>query len=197
MNLSLNNCEVFVFLVNMYRKHLKPTIDFIISGHLLVLLLPILMVLYLVGLFLFARKPIFLQTRTGLLGKHFTIIKFRTLQHDRVTSYGNFLRKYSLDELPQLFNVVKGEMSLVGPRPLLPEYLEHYTPFEKQRLRVKPGITGWAQVNGRNSLDWAQKFKYDIYYVDNLSFVFDLKILWFTFRQLLHGKHTKPVQKAF
>ncbi len=135
---------------------------------------------------------LFRQTRAGLHGKPFAIYKFRTMSEERdaegnllpdekrITRFGLFLREHSLDELPEFFNVLKGEMSLVGPRPLLMEYLERYTPEQARRHEVKPGITGWAQVNGRNALSWEEKFKLDVWYVDNWSIWLDLRILWLT-----------------
>lgn len=138
-------------------------------------------------------SPIFFtQTRPGKDGKSFTFYKFRTMidqkdeegnllpDKDRLTSFGSFLRKTSLDELPSLFNVITGDMSLVGPRPLLVQYLPLYNDFQKRRHEVKPGITGWAQVNGRNALSWPKKFELDVWYVDNKSFWLDLKILFLT-----------------
>jgi lipopolysaccharide/colanic/teichoic acid biosynthesis glycosyltransferase len=138
-------------------------------------------------------KPVlFRQKRPGLHGRPFIIYKFRTMTdardregnllpaEDRCPPFGRFLRSTSLDELPELWNVVKGEMSIVGPRPLLMEYLEHYSPEQARRHDVLPGITGWAQVNGRNAISWEDKFKMDVWYVDNHSLWFDLKILWLT-----------------
>ena len=146
-----------------------------------------------IGLF-FANdgKPFFFQLRPGKNGKIFKIIKFKTMTDkkdengnllpdaDRLTKIGSFVRKTSLDEIPQLLNVIKGDMSLVGPRPLLPKYLELYNDFQRRRNEVKPGITGWAQVNGRNSISWEKKFEYDVWYVDNVSFLLDIKILIMT-----------------
>jgi lipopolysaccharide/colanic/teichoic acid biosynthesis glycosyltransferase len=142
--------------------------------------------------------PIFFrQTRPGLKGQPFTIFKFRTMRHaqsgelaiekdaQRMTPVGTFLRKCSLDELPELWNVLRGEMSLVGPRPLLMDYLERYTPQQARRMEVRPGITGWAQVHGRNALLWEEKFKLDLWYVDNRSFWLDLKILCMTVVQVV------------
>lgn len=138
------------------------------------------------------RPVLFKQQRPGLHGKIFSINKFRTMTNakdeqgnllpndQRITKLGQFLRKLSLDELPQLFNVLKGDLSLVGPRPLLVEYLDLYTPEQARRHDVKPGITGWAQVNGRNAITWEEKFKHDVWYVDNQSFWLDLKILLMT-----------------
>ena len=145
--------------------------------------------------------PIFFrQARPGLKGQPFTIFKFRTMRHaqagelaiekdaQRMTLVGTFLRKCSLDELPELWNVLRGEMSLVGPRPLLMDYLERYTPQQARRMEVRPGITGWAQVNGRNALTWDEKFKLDVWYVDQRSFSLDIKIIWMTFWQVVARK---------
>ena len=140
---------------------------------------------------------LFRQVRPGLLGQPFTIIKFRTMTDERdkdgnllpdgkrLTSLGRFLRKTSMDELPELFNVIKGDMSIVGPRPLLMRYLYRYSQEQARRHEVKPGITGWAQVNGRNDITWEQKFKFDVWYVDNHSFTLDLKILGMTIWKIL------------
>lgn len=140
---------------------------------------------------------LFRQVRPGLHGKPFVMYKFRTMTEERdaegrllpdekrLTPFGRFLREYSLDELPEFFNVLRGEMSLVGPRPLLIEYLDRYTPEQARRHEVKPGITGWAQVNGRNGLSWEEKFKLDVWYVDNWSVGLDLKILWLTLVKVL------------
>ena len=143
------------------------------------------------------RPVLFRQERPGLNGKPYTIYKFRTMTDardaagnllpdgQRLPRFGRILRAASLDELPELWNVVNGDMSLVGPRPLLMEYLERYTPEQARRHEVKPGITGWAQVNGRNALSWEEKFKLDVWYVDNMSFWLDLKILWMTVVKVL------------
>lgn len=138
---------------------------------------------------------IFRQTRPGMAGELFTLYKFRTMDlessardHDRLTSTGAFLRRTSLDELPELVNVVAGDMSLVGPRPLLPQYLGRYSARQARRHEVRPGITGWAQVNGRNAITWEQKFDLDVWYVDNRSMALDLKILWMTLSQVLKGE---------
>lgn len=137
------------------------------------------------------RPVLFAQDRAGLMGKPFTLYKFRTMREgagsdaERLTRFGRFLRATSLDELPELWNVLKGEMSLVGPRPLPVRYLPRYTPEENRRHEVLPGITGWAQVHGRNALDWEAKFRYDVDYVDNRSFGLDLRILAMTFLQVI------------
>lgn len=142
-------------------------------------------------------KTFFFQLRPGKDGKIFKIVKFKTMNDKkdelgnllpdvvRLTKIGNFVRKTSLDELPQLINVLKGEMSLIGPRPLLPEYLSLYSKIQNRRHEVKPGITGWAQVNGRNAIGWNQKLNYDVWYVDNLSFLLDLKIIFLTIKKVL------------
>ena len=176
----------------MYKNFIKPVIDFVLALVGFLFLSPIF-VLVTIGLF-FANdgKPFFFQLRPGKDGKIFKIIKFKTMTDkkdengnllpdaDRLTKIGSFVRKTSLDEIPQLLNVIKGDMSLVGPRPLLPKYLELYNDFQRRRNEVKPGITGWAQVNGRNSISWEKKFEYDVWYVDNVSFLLDIKILIMT-----------------
>jgi lipopolysaccharide/colanic/teichoic acid biosynthesis glycosyltransferase len=150
-----------------------------------------------IGLFLANQgKPFFIQKRPGLHGRIFKIIKFKTMNDkkdaagtllpdaQRLTAIGIFVRKTSLDELPQLLNVIKGDMSIVGPRPLLPEYLPLYTAEQAMRHNVKPGITGWAQVNGRNAISWEQKFEYDVWYVNNISFILDFKIFFLTIKKV-------------
>lgn len=151
---------------------------------------------------------LFKQLRPGLRGKPFYIYKFRTMKNgppivgnfltdvDRLTSLGSWLRRTSLDELPQLFNVLKGELSLVGPRPLLMEYLSRYSPEQKRRHDVKPGITGWAQVNGRNAISWDEKFRYDVWYVDNRSFGLDIKILCLTLLKVLKREGINQAEQA-
>ena len=173
----------------MYNFFFKSAIDFSIASLGIVILSP-LFFLITVGLFIAnTGKPFFIQVRPGKNGKLFKIIKFRTMNDKRdmegkllpdslrLTEIGKFVRKTSLDEIPQLLNVLKGDMSLIGPRPLLPEYLSLYNDFQKRRHEVKPGITGWAQINGRNAISWQQKFDYDVWYVDNISFKGDVKIL--------------------
>ena len=176
----------------MYKNFIKPAIDFVLALVGFLFLSPVF-VLVTIGLF-FANdgKPFFFQLRPGKNGKIFKIIKFKTMTDkkeengnllpdaDRLTKIGSFVHKTSLDEIPQLLNVIKGDMSLVGPRPLLPKYLELYNDFQRRRNEVKPGITGWAQVNGRNSISWEKKFEYDVWYVDNVSFLLDIKILILT-----------------
>lgn len=176
---------------------LKRVLDLIGAGLTIVLLSPLIaIVAYLVRRNL--GSPIFFtQMRPGLGGKPFVMYKFRTMSDardsegkllpddQRLTRFGKFLRSTSLDELPELWNVIKGEMSLVGPRPLLMKYLELYTPEQARRHEVKPGITGWAQVNGRNALTWEEKFKLDVWYVDNWNLALDLKIIWLTLLKVL------------
>ena len=176
----------------MYKNFIKPAIDFVLALVGFLFLSPVF-VLVAIGLF-FSNdgKPFFFQLRPGKDGKIFKIIKFKTMTDkkdekgnllpdaDRLTKIGSFVRKTSLDEIPQLLNVIKGDMALVGPRPLLPQYLELYNDFQRRRNEVKPGITGWAQVNGRNSISWEKKFEYDVWYVDNVSFLLDVKILIMT-----------------
>ena len=180
----------------MYRKKLKPTGDFIIALTLLIALLPLMGVIAAI-ITINTRPSIFSQKRQKF-EEIFCMYKFKTMKDlvpqsetiddkIRLTSLGLFLRKYSLDELPELLNILKGEMSLVGPRPLLPEYLQEYTSEQKRRHDVKPGLTGWAQVNGRNEIDWAKKFEYDIFYVKNISLVLDFKILIKTIKVLLQS----------
>lgn len=163
----------------------------------LIIILPVFIVV-LIGLTIAnSGKPFFFQDRPGKNGRIFQIIKFRTMNEkrgadgallpdsERLTKIGSFVRKTSLDEIPQLFNVLKGDMSLIGPRPLLVQYLPLYNDHQARRHEVRPGITGWAQVNGRNAISWRQKFDYDVWYVDNLSFWLDLKILYLTVLKVL------------
>lgn len=175
---------------------IKRLIDFTISFLALFFMLPLLLLLALLIRINIGSPVFFLQRRSGLLGKPFTIIKFRsmtnaseddgTLSHDakRLTSFGIFLRAYSLDELPELLNVLKGDMSLVGPRPLLLEYLPLYSAEQNRRHNARPGITGWAQVNGRNTITWEEKFKYDVWYVENQSIRLDIMIIWMTIKKV-------------
>jgi len=181
----------------MYKFFLKRIIDFSCAVIGLLLLSP-LFVIVTIGLFLANQgQPFFFQTRPGKNEKLFRIVKFKTMNDrkdaegnllsdgDRLTPIGAFVRKTSLDELPQLFNVLRGDMSLIGPRPLLPQYLPLYNKKQQRRHEVKPGITGWAQVNGRNAISWVQKFEYDVWYVEHLSLILDLKILFLTFKKVL------------
>lgn len=184
----------------MYRHFIKPLGDFIIALFLLIVLSPIIL---LTAIFLFVAnngKVFFFQQRPGLNNKPFKIVKFKTMRdafdkdgiplpdEDRLTKAGSVARSASLDELLQLVNVLKGDMSLVGPRPLLMQYLPRYSSEQAKRHNVKPGITGWAQVNGRNAISWEQKFKYDVEYVEKQSFAIDIKILWMTFINVIKRK---------
>ena len=177
----------------MYKHFFKRLLDIIISG---IAILLIGWFILLIALFLhFANKgagAFFLQERPGKDGKIFKVIKFKTMTderdaegnllpgEERVTKIGRIIRKTSVDEIPQLINVLKGDMSLIGPRPLVPRYLELYSPEQARRHEVRPGITGWAQVNGRNSISWTEKFKLDVWYVDHCSLWLDIKIIWKT-----------------
>ncbi|MEH7351669.1 sugar transferase [Gottfriedia acidiceleris] len=176
---------------------MKRIIDLIISLMILIIFSPILLVVGVMVRFKMGSPILFTQVRPGLYGKPFNLYKFRTMvdlkdsngellsDELRLTNFGKFLRKFSLDEFPQLINVVKGEMSLVGPRPLLMEYLSLYTKEQMLRHDVKPGITGWAQVNGRNAITWEEKFKFDNWYVENHNLIVDLKILFLTFIKVI------------
>lgn len=183
----------------MYQFFFKPVFDFMISLVILLVLFPIMMTLWLLVYLNFGKPVLFTQLRPGKDEKVFRLYKFRTMtEHrdidgellediNRITRFGKFLRKTSLDELPQLFNVIKGDLSLVGPRPLLVEYLPLYNKTQSKRHLVKPGITGMAQVNGRNAITWEDKFILDVFYVENLSFFLDLKILFSTLITVING----------
>jgi lipopolysaccharide/colanic/teichoic acid biosynthesis glycosyltransferase len=183
----------------MYRYFFKPILDFIFSLVLLLILSPVILILCLMIYFFLGSPVFFSQLRPGKNEKVFRLYKFRTMNKqcdisgillpdiERITLLGEFLRKTSMDELPQFFNVLKGDLSLVGPRPLLVEYLSYYNETQRKRHLVKPGITGLAQVSGRNSIKWEDKFMLDVYYVENLSFLLDLKILFRTFIKVING----------
>lgn len=181
----------------MYKHGFKRFLDVLLSLTAFTVLLPLF---FIVTVLLFVAndgKPFFLQVRPGKHGRLFQIIKFKTM-NDRVdlngnllpdalrlTPVGSFVRKTSLDEIPQLLNVIKGDMSLIGPRPLLPEYLPLYSAEQNRRHEVRPGITGWAQVNGRNAISWKQKFEYDVWYVDHISLFLDLRIIFLTIKKII------------
>lgn len=181
----------------MYNHFIKRFIDIIISLIAIVVLSPILIVFIILLALQNKGSIFFLQERPGKNEKIFKVVKFKTMTDGkdsfgnllpdtyRITPIGCFIRKTSCDELPQLFNVIIGDMSLVGPRPLLIQYLPLYNEKQKRRHTVNPGITGWAQVNGRNAISWEQKFDYDVWYVDNMSFYLDMKIIFLTFRKVL------------
>ena len=184
----------------MYNNYFKRIIDFIASLIGLVLLFPFLAILSFLLTLANKGKPFFFQIRPGKHEKLFNIIKFKTMtdakdvhgkllpDNQRLTRIGSFVRKTSLDEIPQLFNVLKGEMSLIGPRPLLSEYLPLYNDIQKKRHQVRPGITGWAQVNGRNSIGWEEKFILDVWYVNHISFILDFKILLLTIKKVIRSE---------
>ena len=181
----------------MYQKTIKPIFDFLTALFALAVLSPVFIFIALLLAVSNRGNPFFVQQRPGQERKIFRIIKFKTMtdqrdktgnllpDHLRTTYIGNIIRKTSLDEIPQLINVLKGDMSLVGPRPLLPEYLPLYTEEQMKRHLVKPGITGWAQVNGRNAISWEEKFNYDLEYVQNVSPKLDVRILWATLAKVL------------
>lgn len=192
----------------MYRHFFKRILDFIAASIGFVLLLPVFIVVTVLLFFANQGKPFFIQPRPGKNCKVFSIIKFKTMNdkkdvngkllHDseRLTAIGKFVRKTSLDEIPQLINVLKGDMSLIGPRPLLTNYVHLYNEFQNRRHEVKPGITGWAQVNGRNAISWDQKFTFDVWYVDNCSFWLDVKILFLTFKKVIIKEGINAVDAA-
>lgn len=184
----------------MYNFFFKRVFDFSFALLGLLILSP-LFIIVTIGLYFSNQgKPFFLQFRPGRNERIFKIIKFKTMNDkrdlhgsllpdsERLTNIGILVRKTSIDELPQLLNVLKGEMSLIGPRPLLPDYLFLYNDFQKQRHNVKPGITGWAQINGRNAISWEEKFKYDVWYVQNLNFFLDMKILLLTVKKVFKSE---------
>lgn len=185
----------------IYKKYFKRLADIIICIVLIIILLPLYVItIIILKIFQNNTDVFFTQKRPGKDGKIFNVIKFKTMNDnrnakgellpvkERITRIGRIIRLLSIDELPQIFNVLKGDMSLVGPRPLLIQYLDLYSPTEARRHEVRPGITGWAQINGRNSITWKQKFEYDVWYVDNVSFVLDLKIIFITIKNVFERK---------
>ncbi|WP_286894784.1 MULTISPECIES: sugar transferase [Sphingobacterium] len=180
----------------MYKFFLKRLFDFLIALIGLICLAPVFVVVMICLYFANQGKPFFFQSRPGLDEKIFKIIKFKTMNDkkdqngnllpdgDRLTPVGAFVRRTSLDEIPQLINVLKGDMAIIGPRPLLPQYLPLYNEEQKRRHQVRPGITGWAQVNGRNAISWSRKFELDVWYVDHLSFLLDIKIFFLTIKKV-------------
>lgn len=181
----------------MYVNVIKRILDFLLSTIGFLVLLPFFIFITLFLAIANGGSPFFVQRRPGYKGKIFRIIKFKTMNNkkdkkgnllsdaERLTTIGRFVRKTSLDEIPQLLNVIKGDMSLVGPRPLLTQYMHLYSPYQNRRHEVKPGITGWAQINGRNAIDWETKFELDVYYVENISFKLDFKILLKTVKKII------------
>jgi len=190
----------------MYSKFIKRLLDFIISSILFLITLPLFIIITLLLLYTNNGKPFFFQKRPGKNEKIFKVIKFKTMTDvkdadgvllpdvDRLTRFGTFVRKSSIDELPQLINVLKGDMSLIGPRPLLIEYLPLYNTQQKRRHNVRPGITGWSQVNGRNLALFSKRFEYDVWYVDNVSFILDIKIFLLTIIKVLFSDGVIPGQ---
>lgn len=187
--------------MDLYKKHFKRVIDIAVSGGaLLVLSVPLCAITALLHFTNKGAGAFFYQERPGKDGKIFRVVKFKSMTDERddngkllpneqrITKMGNIIRKTSLDELPQLWNVFKGDMSLIGPRPLLPRYMSLYSPEQARRHEVRPGITGWAQVNGRNNITWTEKFKLDTWYVDNCSFTLDCKIILKTIKNVLLRK---------
>lgn len=184
----------------MYKLFFKRVIDFLASVIALLLISPIFLILIVFLAIANDGKPFFIQRRPGKNGKIFSIVKFKTMNDrkdadgnllsdaERLTKVGSFVRKTSLDEIPQLINVVKGDMSLIGPRPLLVQYLPLYNDFQKKRHNVRPGITGWAQVNGRNAISWEKKFEYDVYYVDNISLKMDFNVILKTIQKVIKSE---------
>jgi len=194
--------------ISFYINFIKPVCDFIVAFTVFVLLLPVFFLIVIFLFFVNGGNPFFFQLRPGKDERIFKLIKFRTMSEskdalgnllpdaERLTSVGKLIRKTSLDELPQLLNVMMGDMSLIGPRPLLVEYLPFYNEYQKQRHTVKPGITGWAQVNGRNAIGWQQKFELDIYYIANISFVLDIKIMLLTFAKVFTSEGVSAAGEA-
>lgn len=194
----------------MYKNFFKRIFDFFISLIAIICISPVLILF--VVLLHFANKGagvFFYQERPGKGGNLFKVIKFKSMTDEkdengvllpndqRVTKVGKFIRKFSIDELPQLFNILKGDMALIGPRPLLKRYLELYTPEQARRHEVRPGLTGWAQVNGRNNISWTEKFKLDVWYVDHCSLWLDIKIVFMTIKNVFAGKDVSVVSGSF
>lgn len=183
--------------MDLYKNFFKRLIDILVSSSALILLSPIFLLLIIIIRIKFGSPVFFSQKRPGKNGKIFKMYKFRSMtderdqngnllpDHERLPEFGQKLRATSLDELPELWNILKGDMSLIGPRPLLPSYLPLYNEFQKRRHEVKPGLTGWAQVNGRNNLNWPERFKLDVEYVNNVSLTMDIKILIQTIEKVL------------
>lgn len=192
----------------IYIKFIKPILDFILASIALVFFIPFFVVLSILLAISNRGTPYFFQKRVGKNNAVFTILKFKTMtdekdskgqllpDENRLTWIGNIVRKTSLDEMPQLLNVIKGHMSLVGPRPLLVDYLPLYNDFQKRRHELKPGVTGWVGVNGRNAISWEEKFNLDIWYVDNVSFLLDLKIIWMTIMKVIQSKDINQANQA-
>ena len=184
--------------MNLYRKYVKRCLDFVLSLLAIIILSPVLIILTIVGAIKMKGNPFFTQDRPGKDEKIFKLIKFRTMTNEkdqngellpdekRLIPYGKFLRSTSLDELPELFNILLGQMAIIGPRPLLVRYLSRYNAEQHRRHEVRPGLTGYAQAHGRNAVTWEEKFKMDVWYVDNLSFKVDVGVFFATIKSVLH-----------
>ena len=184
----------------MYAKYIKRILDFVLSLCALIVLSPLLLILIILGVIFMGGNPFFTQQRPGKDEKIFKLMKFRTMDNRkdkngnllpddvRLNKYGRILRSTSLDELPELINILRGDMSIIGPRPLVPQYLPYYTDEEKRRHDVRPGLSGLAQVNGRNGLQWEQRFAYDLEYISNISFLEDLKIIFLTIKKTIKSE---------
>lgn len=192
----------------MYQRFFKRIIDVVLASLVLMAFSPLFIMVWLVLFIANNGKAFFYQLRPGKDEKIFKIVKFKSMNDkkgpdgkllpdaERITKFGNFVRKSSLDELPQLWNVLKGDMSLIGPRPLLPSYLSRYNEEQRKRHKVKPGITGWAQVNGRNAISWDKKFEYDVWYVNHISFALDVKIVFMTLQKVFKGADISAANHA-
>jgi lipopolysaccharide/colanic/teichoic acid biosynthesis glycosyltransferase len=193
---------------HMYKLFFKRSIDLVVSIFVFIVTSPILIITAILLAIYNKGSIFFVQERPGRFEKIFKLVKFKTMRdafdqlgrplpdYQRITPIGSFVRRTSLDELPQLINVIKGDMSLVGPRPLLLRYLPLYSEFQKKRHDVKPGITGWAQVNGRNAISWQRKFELDVYYVENCSCLLDIKILFITFIKVMKRSDINAINAA-
>lgn len=193
----------------MYKKIIKRFLDLILASFLIFILAPVIIFISVALLLINNGNAFFFQSRPGKDGKTFRLIKFKSMtdkkdtegillsDEKRITKFGTFLRQFSLDEIPEIFNVIRGDMSFVGPRPLRNYYLPLYNEFQKRRHEVKPGITGWAQINGRNSLNWEEKFELDVWYVDNLSFWVDMRIIWLTIIKVLKRENVTTPEGNF
>lgn len=192
----------------MYKSFFKIILEWLIAFTAFIILSPVFLLATILLTIANGGRPFFVQPRPGKYGHIFKVIKFKTMNDRkdangrllpdavRLTPIGSFVRKTSIDEIPQLLNVLKGDMSLIGPRPLLVEYLPLYDDFQKRRHEMRPGITGWAQVNGRNAISWEQKFKYDVWYVDHVSFVLDVKIMWLTIIKIFKSEGISSATSA-
>lgn len=194
----------------MYKRYLKRVFDFFIALFAIIVLSPVfIVVIILLSIANKGAGVFFTQSRPGLNGRIFKVIKFKSMTDERdengallsndkrITKVGKFIRKFSIDELPQLINVLKGDMALIGPRPLLARYLQLYTPEQARRHEVRPGLTGWAQVHGRNNISWSDKFKLDVWYVDHCSLWVDIKVIFMTIKSVLAGKDVSVVSGSF